>query len=141
MRSGKVVLLVVAVALFMGVGCSKKKVGESDAGLRTINFDFDKYDIRSDARGVLAQNADYLKANSSIKVQIEGHCDERGSTEYNIALGEKRANAAKQYLADLGVGNDRVSTISYGEERPLVDESNPEAWAKNRRAEFRVTSK
>jgi len=141
MRSGKVLLLVACVALFMGVGCSKKKVGESDAGLRTINFDFDKYDIRSDARGVLSQNADYLKSNSSIKVQIEGHCDERGGTEYNIALGERRANAAKKYLADLGVGGDRVSTISYGEERPLVDESNPEAWAKNRRAEFRVTSK
>ncbi len=141
MRSGKVVLLVVAVALFVGVGCSKKQVGSSDEGLRTINFDFDKYDVRSDARNILAQNADYLKKNTSVKVQIEGHCDERGSTEYNIALGERRANAAKQYLGDLGVGSDRVSTVSYGEERPLVDESNPDAWAKNRRAEFRVTSK
>ena len=141
MRSGKIVLLVAVVALLIGVGCSKKRVGESDAGLRTINFDFDKYDVRSDARNILAQNADYLKKNSSVKVQIEGHCDERGSTEYNIALGERRANAAKKYLSDLGVGGDRVSTISYGEERPLVNESNPEAWAKNRRAEFRVISK
>ncbi|MBI2608286.1 MAG: peptidoglycan-associated lipoprotein Pal [Deltaproteobacteria bacterium] len=137
----KKVLLMVLLAVVIGVGCSKKSVGTSDAGLRTIHFDFDKYDIRSDAREVMAQNAEYLKTNSSVEIQIEGHCDERGSTEYNMALGQRRANAAKQYLVDLGVDGSRVTTISYGEERPVDSDSTPSAWSKNRRAEFRVTSK
>jgi len=141
MKMRKNVFLACALVLLVGVGCSKSRVGESIDELRTINFDFDKYDIRSDARNILAQNAEYLKDNTSVEIQIEGHCDERGSTEYNIALGERRANATKDYLVDLGVDASRVATISYGEERPVDDDSNPVAWAKNRRSEFRVTSK
>jgi len=137
----KKILLMVLLAVVVGVGCSKKSVGTSDAGLRTIHFDFDKYDIRSDAREIMAHNAEYLKSNTNVEIQIEGHCDERGSTEYNMALGQRRANAAKSYLVDLGVSGSRVTTISYGEERSVDSDSIPSAWAKNRRAEFRVTSK
>ena len=123
------------------MGCSKSKVGESDEGLRTIHFDFDMYNIREDARGVLEKNAQYLKNNSQVEVQIEGHCDERGSNEYNMALGQRRANAAKQYLVDLGISANRLSTVSYGEEKPVDEASTPSAWDKNRRSEFRVVSK
>jgi len=84
-----------------------------------ISFDFDKYDLRTDARTVLDRKASFLNQNSSVRVQIEGHCDERGTNEYNLALGERRANAAKQYLTTAGISAARLSTISYGEERPL----------------------
>jgi len=80
-----------------------------------INFDFDKYDLRTDARGVLDRKASFLNQNSSVRAQIEGHCDERGTNEYNLALGERRANAAKQYLTTAGISAARLSTISYGE--------------------------
>lgn len=143
--SKKVFLLMVLV-LVMGLHCSKKKVteeasGRSDGDFRTITFDFDKYDIRGDARDILAHNADYLKKNPKMEVQVDGHCDERGSTEYNLALGQRRANATKAYLVNLGVESSRVSTISYGEERPVDAGHDESAWDKNRRAEFRITSK
>jgi len=104
-----------------------------------INFDFDKYDLRTDARGVLDRKASFLNQNSSVRVQIEGHCDERGTNEYNLALGERRANAAKQYLTTAGISAGRLSTISYGEERPLDPGHNEAAWARNRRAHFVIT--
>jgi peptidoglycan-associated lipoprotein len=104
-----------------------------------IYFDFDKYDLRTDARATLDRKASFLNQNSSVRVQIEGHCDERGTEEYNLALGERRANAAKQYLTTAGISAGRLSTISYGEERPLDPGHNEAAWAKNRRDHFVIT--
>jgi peptidoglycan-associated lipoprotein len=104
-----------------------------------IFFDFDQYDLRTDARATLDRKAAFLNQNSSVRSQIEGHCDERGTNEYNLALGERRANAAKQYLTTAGVNAARLSTISYGEERPLDPGRNEAAWARNRRAHFVIT--
>jgi peptidoglycan-associated lipoprotein len=104
-----------------------------------IYFDFDKYDLRTDARTILDRKASFLNQNSSVRVQIEGHCDERGTVEYNLALGERRANAAKQYLTTAGISAGRLSTISYGEERPLDPGQNEAAWARNRRDHFVIT--
>ena len=104
-----------------------------------INFDFDQYDLRTDARTILDRKASFLNQNSSVRVQIEGHCDERGTNEYNLALGERRANAAKQYLTTAGISAGRLSTISYGEERPLDPGHNEAAWARNRRDHFVIT--
>ncbi|MBI2026713.1 MAG: peptidoglycan-associated lipoprotein Pal [Deltaproteobacteria bacterium] len=137
----RLALLVFMTFVAVMMGCSKKQVGQSDEGLRTILFDFDMYNIREDARGILERNAQYLKDNSSVEIQIEGHCDERGSNEYNMALGQRRANAAKHYLVGLGISANRLSTVSYGEEKPVDETSTPSAWDKNRRAEFRVVSK
>jgi peptidoglycan-associated lipoprotein len=108
------------------------------AAMKNIYFDFDKFTLSADARQTLAENAEYLKAHSGTNVVIEGHCDERGSDEYNLALGESRALAAKNYLVSLGISAKQLSVISYGEERPAVKGSNEEAWAKNRRAEFKA---
>jgi peptidoglycan-associated lipoprotein len=108
------------------------------AGLNRIHFDLDQYTLTSGARDTLAANAAFLKANPDLQVRIEGHCDERGSDEYNLALGERRALAAMNYLESLGVAKARLSTISYGEEMPLVPGHDEAAWAKNRRAEFKV---
>lgn len=108
------------------------------AGLTRIQFDFDQFTLSAEARRVLGENAKYLNANSALQVVIEGHCDERGSDEYNLALGESRALAAKNYLVSLGISASRLSVISYGEEKPLVAASNEEAWAQNRRAEFKA---
>jgi len=108
------------------------------AELQRIYFDFDQYVLTPQARDILAANAAYLKANAGVKARIEGHCDERGSDEYNLALGERRALAAKNYLVSLGIAADRLDIISYGEEMPLDPGHNEEAWAKNRRAEFKA---
>ena len=104
--------------------------------VRDAYFDFDKADIRPDARAALAQTADFLKGHPSIKATIEGHCDERGSTEYNLALGDRRATAVKQYLVSLGVSADRLSTVSFGKEKPFCNESNESCWQQNRRGHF-----
>lgn len=104
--------------------------------LSTIYFDFDKYDLRPEALQTLAMNAQGLKSHPEATVIIEGHCDERGTVEYNLALGDKRAKAAREYLVSLGVAPAQLSTISYGKERPVDSRHNEEAWAKNRRAEF-----
>jgi len=108
------------------------------AGMGTIYFDFDQFTLSSEARKTLADNAKYLKANSGTQVVVEGHCDERGSDEYNLALGESRALAAKNYLVSLGVSAKQLSVISYDEDTPAAMGSNEEAWAKNRRAEFKA---
>jgi len=109
--------------------------------LKDIHFDFDKYDIRPQDGLILQENAVVLTKHPAVKVQIEGHCDERGTVEYNLALGERRANNAKKYLVSLGVPKDRISTISYGKERPLDPGHNEEAWAKNRRDYSVILSK
>lgn len=114
---------------------------ESRGLLADIHFDFDRADLRDTDRQVLAQNADFLKSHDYIKVTVEGHCDERGTVEYNLALGERRARNAYDYLVSLGVGADRLKTVSYGKEIPLCQESNEGCWARNRRAHFAVTGK
>ncbi len=136
----KVAYLLVAVAVgFMMFGCSQKKAPKAAAsptGLQRIHFDFDKSNIKAEFEPVLKGNADWIKGHDKTKVTIEGHCDERGSVEYNIALGDRRANSAKSYLTKLGVGADRLSTISYGEERPLCTQHDESCWWQNRRDEF-----
>jgi len=109
--------------------------------LKDIRFDFDKYNIRPADTAILKDNAALLKKYQNVKIQIEGHCDERGTNEYNLALGERRANSTKNYLLSLGIAADRISTISYGEEKPLDPGHNEEAWAKNRRAHTVILSK
>jgi peptidoglycan-associated lipoprotein len=108
----------------------------TEAGLERIHFEFDSFALSDAAKQTLNQNAEWLKANPTAKVTVEGHCDERGSDTYNLALGENRAKAAKNYLVTLGIAEDRINLISYGEEKPLDPASNEDAWAKNRRAEF-----
>ena len=103
-------------------------------GRDTIYFDTDKFDIDSEDQAALRQQAQYLQQYPNVRATVEGHADERGTREYNIALGERRANAAKNYLVSLGVGADRVTTVSYGKERPVALGSNEQAWARNRRA-------
>jgi len=103
-----------------------------------IYFDFDKSDLKPAARAVLEKKAGWLRANAGYKVKIEGHCDERGTVEYNLALGERRAKAAQKYLSALGISADRTSTVSYGEERPADPGKSEAAWAKNRRDEFKL---
>jgi len=103
-----------------------------------IHFAFDSYELRSEARQTLKDKAEIMDENREIDLVIEGHCDERGTDEYNLALGERRARAAYEFLVLLGIDPDRMNIISYGEERPLDPESNEQAWAKNRRCEFRV---
>ena len=109
--------------------------------LKDVYFDFDKYDIRPADAAILKENAALLKKYTNVKIQIEGHCDERGTSEYNLALGERRANSAKNYLMTLGVSPGRISTISYGEEKPLDPGHSEEAWTKNRRAHTIITGK
>ncbi len=101
-----------------------------------VYFDFDKFEIKPEFRPVLEKKAELLKKYSQIKVTIEGHCDERGTEEYNLALGERRAKAVAEYLVMLGVSSARIQTISYGEERPACTEHKEGCWSKNRRAEF-----
>ncbi|MFW2330947.1 MAG: peptidoglycan-associated lipoprotein Pal [Nitrospinota bacterium] len=109
--------------------------------LATIYFDFDSSTLSQESRDLLANHSNWLRENPFAQLQIEGHCDERGTEEYNLALGERRANTVKDYLASLGVGSERIFTISYGEELPAATGSDSAAWAKNRRAQFSVTFK
>lgn len=124
-----------------GAGLTSVEVGDAavvGAALKDINFDFDRYYMTEDARVVMAGNAQWMKERPDVKIRIEGHCDELGSEEYNIALGEKRARAAMDYLIQLGVSPSRLETISYGESLPLDPGHNDKAWEKNRRAHFAI---
>jgi peptidoglycan-associated lipoprotein len=105
-----------------------------------VHFDYDQSDIRADDRAILDAKVPILQANPGVMIRIAGHTDERGSDEYNLALGERRAAAAKRYLMDHGIADARIETISYGEERPVAQGSDESAWAQNRRAEFEITS-
>jgi peptidoglycan-associated lipoprotein len=109
--------------------------------LAEIHFDFDKYDLREVDRQTLAKNADVLKKFDFLVVTVEGHCDSRGTVEYNLALGERRAKAASEYLVSLGVAAARLRTVSYGKEVSLCEEQTEECWARNRRAHFAITGK
>jgi len=153
--------LLITCGLILSSGCSKKPtdenavpgaynadenpMGDSDSsqamGLQTVTFPFDSFELVAAAKATLDSNMEILKSNSSLNIQIEGHCDERGGTQYNLALGEKRANAVRNYLTDKGVSPSRMTTISFGEERPIDSTSSESAWAKNRRANFVITSR
>lgn len=108
-----------------------------DCDVETVRFEFDSSSLTSSARSILADNADCLKQMGG-RITLEGHCDERGTQEYNLTLGERRANSVRRYLIDLGVSSDRIRTVSYGKERPVDPRSNEDAWARNRRVEFQV---
>jgi peptidoglycan-associated lipoprotein len=126
------------------VGEMQKNAGQieqSKSELEKIYFDFDSYKLSGTARSNLVKDAEMIKKDSAGKVRIEGNCDERGSDEYNLALGEKRANVAMQYLVALGIPAERLSVISYGKEKPADPGHDEAAWAKNRRDEFAVESK
>jgi len=119
----------------------KATVAKEEGAFKDITFDFDKFNLIPEARETLKQHADKLTQNKNDNVLIEGHCDERGTTEYNLALGERRAKEAMKYFVELGIDGKRIKTISYGKERPLDPGNNEEAWAKNRRDHFVVTPK
>jgi len=106
--------------------------------IQDIIFKFDKYDLDDESRAVLRNNVNYLKKNSMTAIEIQGHCDERGTNNYNIALGERRAQATKMYMVSQGISASRIHTISYGEEKPFCFDSNDACWLKNRRAHFKV---
>lgn len=154
--------LTLTLALGAGFGCAKKQVAqepvqESNAydsqaaaaienAARTISdgvvyFDFDKFNIRDEYRETLRQKAELMKAYPGIRVRIEGNCDARGTQEYNLALGERRARAAYEYMVMLGVNPAQLEIISYGKERPAVEGTGPAVWAKNRRDDFRVVAR
>jgi peptidoglycan-associated lipoprotein len=116
----------------------KPPVTAASSPLKDVFFEFDSYDLRGNARDILRGNADWLKSNPSARIEVEGHCDERGTSEYNLALGAKRSQIAKDYLVSLGVSPDRISTISYGEEIPVCTEASENCWRQNRRARFVV---
>ena len=149
---------VLALALAMGAGCAKKNAEVEaaapvvagnpalDSACQQISdgvvyFDFNKYDIKPEYREVLKQKAELMKQFSSIKVRIEGNCDARGTQEYNMALGERRARAAYDYMVRLGVPADQLDMISFGKERPAVEGSGEKVWSKNRRDEFNVVAR
>ena len=112
-------------------------LGSGEQGpLKDISFAFDSYELGDEARAALRENANWLKDNTKEKVELEGHCDERGTVEYNLALGAKRARAARDYLVTLGVSADRLTTISYGEELPLCRDASEQCYARNRRVHF-----
>jgi peptidoglycan-associated lipoprotein len=112
---------------------------EASRELKTIYFDYDKSTLKPAAKAQLEKTAAWLKKNPEVNCQIEGHCDERGTNEYNLALGERRALAARRYLVSLGINPDRIFTISYGEERPDVEGHDESAWKFNRRDEFKIS--
>jgi len=126
----------VTEVLAMDIDVLNKKGYLSDAF-----FDYDQADLREDARSVLAADAQWLKKHATVQVLIEGHCDERGTAAYNLALGDRRANAAKEYLISLGIDGSRLRTVSYGKERPFCTEANESCWQKNRRAHLVITAK
>lgn len=153
-------VLALLVVLSAGFGCGKKSVDVEQAvatecitpapainsAAETITdgiiyFDFDKYDIKPEYRDMLNKKAELLKEYSCIRVRIEGNCDARGTQEYNLALGERRARAVYEYLVMLGVNPSQLEIISFGKERPAVEGTGPAVWAKNRRDDFRIIAK
>ncbi|HZD03417.1 MAG TPA: OmpA family protein [Longimicrobiales bacterium] len=120
---------------------AEQRMAEARATLEEmVFFDYDKSDIRSDAETVLRRKVEILRASPAVELLIAGHADERGSTEYNLALGQRRAESVRQFFADFGLDQNRFDITSFGEERPLVNEHNEAAWARNRRAEFEITA-
>ncbi|MCB0329738.1 MAG: peptidoglycan-associated lipoprotein Pal [Bdellovibrionales bacterium] len=145
MKAVRLTMLVLSVLFIQACTCKTKpkavdNVPVAMAGdiLKDVYFAFDKSDLSAESKATLQTNASWLKENSSASVTIEGHCDERGTREYNLALGQRRAQSAFDYLRGLGIEDSRMSTVSYGEDQPLDPRSNEEAWAVNRRAHFRI---
>ena len=122
-----------------GIQESRLQSFQSSSDLKDIHFDFDQYDLDNNSRAILERNADYLKHNPSLQIEVQGHCDERGTNNYNIALGERRAHSTKKYLVSQGVDSRRVHVISFGEEKPFCFDSNENCWHQNRRAHFMVS--
>jgi peptidoglycan-associated lipoprotein len=122
-------------------GKTSKALEEKEGMFRDVLFDFDKYDIMDAFKPGLKSLSAYMIKNTDIKLSVEGHCDDRGTNEYNLALGDRRAKAVRDYLVSLGVPSSRIETLSYGEEKPLCTEQTEECWARNRRAHFVVLSK
>ena len=123
----------------MGIQESRLQSFQSSSDLKDIHFKFDQYDLDNNSRAILERNADYLKHNLSLQIEVQGHCDERGTNNYNIALGERRAHSTKKYLVSQGVDSRRVHVISFGEEKPFCFDSNETCWYENRRAHFMVS--
>jgi peptidoglycan-associated lipoprotein len=117
---------------------ARLKSFHATSDLKDIHFNFDQYDLDSNSKKVLEENASFLKSNPDMRVEIQGHCDERGTNNYNIALGERRAHSTKKFLVAQGVASSRVNIISYGEEKPFCSDSNENCWFQNRRAHFMV---
>ncbi len=147
MRISKILFVLSIALIATACTCKARKVGpdgdniaSAEAGkeLKDINFGYDSYTLDSISKSVLQKNADWLKANPNSRVQVEGHCDERGTNEYNMALGANRARAAQDYLRTLGIEGTRISVVSYGEELPLDPRQTEDAWAKNRRDHFNI---
>ena len=152
MRVAKIVMLLALPVL--AACCGKRSTGEgagagegdgvlpptaeAEGPLKMIHFAFDSSALSAESKAILKDNAQWLDENAATTATVEGHCDERGTSEYNMALGERRARAAYDYLRKLGVSADRLSTISYGKEMPIDSGRNESAWAMNRRAQFRV---
>lgn len=113
---------------------------QADRNLQDVFFAYDDHSLSAEARSALSGNASYLREMGALRVLIEGHCDERGTVEYNLALGQRRADSARSYLVDLGIESARLTTISYGEERPFEEGHDESAWSQNRRAHFRVVN-
>lgn len=128
---------VVALAAVVITGCGQQTTKPAAKKLQSVYFDLDKYDIRADQQGTMKNNASVLQTNAKQKIVVEGNCDERGSKEYNIALGDRRAKSAKSYLTNLGISGDRISTISYGKEKPVCTAHNESCWQQNRRDDFK----
>ena len=118
----------------------KKAGGELTKIFKNIYFDFDKYNLKEDAIKTLKEIGNYLRKHSDVKILIEGHCDERGTREYNLVLGEQRALSARNFLINYGISPKRIYTVSYGEDKPADPRHCEEAWAKNRRCEFKIVS-
>ncbi|MEK7772768.1 MAG: peptidoglycan-associated lipoprotein Pal [Deltaproteobacteria bacterium] len=124
----------------LGVNDELTKNARESGSLYTIHFDYDKFNIREEDKPLLVKNARWLNLNQAVNVRIEGYADERGESEYNVALGDKRARSVEKYLEDMGIKKDRLATISYGEENPADPGHDEGAWAKNRRAEFKIAN-
>ncbi len=165
MKSFLTLLATAMLIAFMVVGCAKKPAVEAptrptttetrqterppetqtdqgrvetepSAKFMAVYFDFDRYNLRDDAKASLRKNIDVMKQEPDLRITVEGHCDERGTVEYNLALGERRAKSARDYMISMGIKGDRISTISYGKERPVAFGHDEDSWAKNRRDEF-----
>jgi peptidoglycan-associated lipoprotein len=119
---------------------ARERLLQEAAAFEDVYFDFDKYDLKPEARETIREHADWLLNNVDFQVILEGHCDERGTREYNLALGERRSESVRDYLLNLGIDTERLTTISYGEELPLDPTHTEEAWAKNRRVHFVVVT-
>lgn len=129
-------VLALACLSVFAAGCQGKRAPETAQGLIRVHFDFDSAALRPDMVSVLEENAGYLKKHDSVNLVIEGHCDERGTNEYNLALGDERAGTVQNYLSSQGISGQRLRTVSYGEERPLSPGHSESAWYENRRADF-----